>query len=160
MIKWDDWDSSLNDVQKREDAFQQVYAIWKDIRDQEDCDTLFTQHQEKMSVTTSISVDVSSLRDAIEKAQMDTNRTNLLNWLSTIDPSKFYSLGLDEIRADTGDWLLDGNPDFKNWQTSPNSFAWLNGKGSNNFHKCLYYLLTITLSWFWKIGIEVRCSSY
>lgn len=159
MIKSDNWDSSLSDVQKREDAFCQVYDIWKDTRDQEDCEALFARHQEKMNVMISISGDVSSLRNAIEEAQRDTKRTDLLNWLSTVDPSKFYNLGLDKLRADTGEWLLNRNPDFEKWQTSPNSFAWLNGKGSPVYN-CLYYrgyLLTVSLSWVRKIGVDVSC---
>jgi hypothetical protein len=134
MIKWDNWDSSLSDIQKSEDVFHQLYAIWKDIRDQEDGEALFGQHQEKIRIMMSLSGDVSGLRNAIEKAQRDTKRADLLDWLSTIDPSKFYSLGLDKLRAETGDWLLEGNADFDNWQSCPNSFAWLNGKG-NTVHK-------------------------
>jgi hypothetical protein len=137
MIKWDNWDSSLNDVQKKEDAFCQVYDIWKDTRDQEDSEALFARHQEKINIMISISGDVSGLRNAIEEAQRDTKRTDLLNWLSTIDPSKFYNLGLDKLRADTGEWLLNGNQDFEKWQSCPNSFAWLNGKGSPADNSCI-----------------------
>jgi N-terminal domain of NWD NACHT-NTPase len=158
LIKWDNWDSSLNGIQQREDAFYQVYSIWKDIRDQEDCERLYARHQENINVMVSISGDVSGLCNAIEKAQRDTQRTRLLNWLSTINPSKFYNLGLDKLRADTGEWLLNGNLDFEKWQTSPNSFAWLNGKGISTDTYLYYpgYLLTVSLSWLWKISIEVR----
>jgi hypothetical protein len=51
------------------------------------------------------------------------------------------------VRADTGDWLLNGNTDFEDWETFPNSFAWLNGKGKS-IHG-LYYMLTTSLSWLW-----------
>jgi hypothetical protein len=129
MIKWDNWESSLNDVQKKEGTFQDVYDIWKDIRDQEDSEALDARHREDINIMMTISGDVSGLRNAIEKAQGDSKRTGLLDWLSAIDPSKGYNLGLDKLQANTGDWLLNGNPDFEKWRTSPNSFAWLNGKG-------------------------------
>jgi hypothetical protein len=148
IVKWDNWDSSLNDIQKREDAFRQVYDIWKDMRDQEDCEALFAAHQAKMNVMISIRGDISGLRSAIENAQGDTKRADLLNWLSSIDPSESYNVGLDKVRAGTGDWLLNGNTDFEDWETSPNSFAWLNGKGNSTQGLC-HYLLTTSLSWLW-----------
>jgi hypothetical protein len=95
IVKWDNWDSSLSDVQKREDAFRQVYDVWKDTRDQEDCEAVFARHQAKMNVMISIRDDISGLRNAIVHAQGDTKRTDLLNWLSTIDPSESYNVGLD-----------------------------------------------------------------
>jgi hypothetical protein len=97
MIKWDDWESSLGDIQKSEDAFRNVYAIWKDTRDQEDCEALFARHQEKMDVMIFRSGDLSGLRNAIEKEQRNTARKDLLNWLSAIDPSKNYNLGFDKL---------------------------------------------------------------
>jgi hypothetical protein len=148
IVKWDNWDSSITDVQKREDAFRQVFDVWKDMRDQEDCEAVFARHHAKMNVMISIRGDISGLRSAIEHAQMDTKRTELLNWLSNIDPSESYNTGLDKVRADTGDWLLHGNTDFEDWETSPNSFAWLNGKGKS-VHGLCYYLLTTSLSWLW-----------
>jgi N-terminal domain of NWD NACHT-NTPase len=154
MIKWDDWESSLSEIQKSEDAFRNLYAIWKDTRDQEDCEALFARHQEKMDVMIFMSGDLSGLRNAIEEEQRNTARKDLLNWLSAIDSPKNYNLGLDKLRADTGEWLLNGNPDFEKWQSSPNSFAWLNGKG-NAVYNSLRYVLTISLSWLRKAGIEV-----
>jgi hypothetical protein len=148
IVKWDNWDSSLSDVQKREDAFRQVYDVWKDTRDQEDCEAVFARHQAKMNVMISMRDDISGLRNAIVHAQGDTKRTDLLNWLSTIDPSESYNVGLDKVRAGTGDWLLNGNTNFEDWETSPNSFAWLNGKGNSIYELC-YYLLTTSLSWLW-----------
>jgi hypothetical protein len=148
IVKWDNWDSSLSDVQKREDAFREVYNVWKDLRDQEDCKAIFARHQAKMNVMISIRGDISGLRNAIEHAQGDTKRTDLLNWLSTIDPSESFNVGLDKVRAGTGDWLLNGNSDFEDWETSPNSFAWLNGKGNSTPGAVLLVLIT-SLSWLW-----------
>jgi hypothetical protein len=79
IVKWDNWDSSISDVQKREDAFRQVYDVWKDLRDQEDCEAIFARHQEKLNVMISIRDDISGLRSAIKRAQGDTKRTNVLN---------------------------------------------------------------------------------
>jgi hypothetical protein len=148
IVKWGNWDSSISDVQKREDAFRQVYGVWKDTRYQEDCEAVFARHQEKMNVMISIRGDISGLRSAIKHAQGDTRRTDLPNWLSTIDPSESYNVGLDKVRAGTGEWLLNGNTDFEDWETSPNSFAWLNGKGNSIYGLC-YYLLTTSPSWLW-----------
>jgi hypothetical protein len=160
MIRWDDWESLLDNIQQREDAFRQVYDHWKDTKEQEDCDALLARHQENMTVMMSMSGDLSGLRNAIEKAQSDDKRTKLLNWLSTIDPSKYYNLGLDKPRADTGNWLLDGNRDFEQWQSSPNSFAWLNGKGTYCSQRATFLADDMSLSWLWKNGIEVRRSPY
>ncbi|KAE8454432.1 hypothetical protein EG329_000054 [Mollisiaceae sp. DMI_Dod_QoI] len=131
VVKWNDWDSALGDVQTRENAFLQIQDIWKDVKYQEDCETIFRLHQEKMNVLSSMSGDMSGLRHAIEKAQEDTKRTELLKWLSSVDPSKSYNVGLTKVRFGTGNWLLDENLNFEHWKTLPNSFMWLNGKAGS-----------------------------
>jgi hypothetical protein len=77
IVKWDDWDSSLGDVTQREDAFNQVYGILKDTRDEEDCEALFTRHKEKISAMASISCNVEALQRAIENIQDETKRKSL-----------------------------------------------------------------------------------
>jgi hypothetical protein len=73
--------------------------------------------------------NVSGLRKAIEDEQKDSKRKELLNWLTSIDPSKNYNSARDKHESCTGDWLVKGNKDFEHWKTAPNSLLWLNGKG-------------------------------
>jgi ankyrin repeat domain-containing protein 50 len=129
MVKWDNWDSLLADIQTQEMAFQGVNKLWKDAKYEEDCIASNERHQEKIKRLDSIGRDLSNLRKAIEEAQKDTQRRELLSWLSSIDPSENYNSARDRHEAETGNWLVQGNRDFEHWETSPNSLLWLHGKG-------------------------------
>ncbi|KUJ09733.1 uncharacterized protein LY89DRAFT_761415 [Mollisia scopiformis] len=131
IVKWNDWDSALGEVRKRENNFKAVYMIWKDKNYQDDSERVFQQHQEGIDIMSFISRNTSGLRNAIEDAQRNTERINLLSWLSDFDPSTNYNTNLDKTRTGTGTWLLNNNIKFEEWKTLPNSFMWLNGRAGS-----------------------------
>jgi ankyrin repeat domain-containing protein 50 len=128
-VKWDNWDSLLADIRTQEMAFQGVNKLWKDTKYEEDCIASNERHQESIKRLDSIGRDLSNLRKAIEEAQKDTQRRELLSWLSSIDPSENYNSARDRHEAETGSWLVQCNRDFEHWETDPNSLLWLHGKG-------------------------------
>ncbi|KAF4630221.1 hypothetical protein G7Y89_g7914 [Cudoniella acicularis] len=133
VVKHDDWDSSLNKIQGRENAFCKVYEILKDTRDQEIREAVFQRHREKIEAMGSISCNIIALQKSVDDKQREAERKELLNWLSSIDPSENHNTALRAHQEGTGDWLLQGNDDFETWKTKPNSLLWLNGKaGSGN----------------------------
>lgn len=77
--------------------------------------------------------DLAALRTAVEKAQRDSNRSQLLNWLSSVDPSEGYNDARKKHEKNTGNWLIRKNEDFEKWKTAPNSLMWLSGKGAFYF---------------------------
>jgi len=77
---------------------------------------------------------ISALSNAVEEAQKDKKRKELLDWLSKIDPSKNFNSAREKHESGTGDWLLVNNKDFELWKAVPNSLLWLNGKGE--CHSC------------------------
>jgi hypothetical protein len=127
MIKWQNWESS--DIQTKEADLCKLYDLRKDLNAERDFEKILAYHREEIENLSSISYNTSSLLYAIQEQQADRKRTELLNWLSSVDSSKLYNSGLDKIRTGTGEWLLTGNKIFEQWKLSPNSFIWLNGKG-------------------------------
>lgn len=144
MVKYDDWNSLVDSIRTQEEEFRKINELWKDTKYEEECTAVEKRHQESMKSLVSISSDVSGLRKAIEDAQHDRQRKELLDWLSSIDPSENYNSARDKHEATTGNWLLNGNEDFKRWKTASNSLLWLHGKGTNSIHKLLPTLLICT----------------
>ena len=129
MVKWNSWDSLLSDIQIQETAFSAINELWKDRKYDEECEALIKRHQESMNTLNTISTDVSGLRKAVEDAQQDGTRRGLLDWLSSVDPSENYNSAQRRHEPRTGEWLVQGNESFKEWEHSPNSLIWLHGKG-------------------------------
>lgn len=130
IVKWNDWDAAMSDIQKQEDSFCKVYDIWQDMVYQEECQALEARHKENMNQLTILCSDVSGLRQAIEDSQRNAERTELLDWISDIDYSENFNAAIAKHEENTGDWLLRNNELFETWQTDANSLLWLNGKGS------------------------------
>jgi hypothetical protein len=129
VVKWDNWDSLLEDITVQEVAFTQVYDIWKDLIAREEYDKLSRRHTESMDIMKLISDNIVAFQQAVASAQSDENRTKLIKWLSSAEPSINYNSARDKHQSETGDWLIKDSRDFKNWETSSNSFLWVNGKG-------------------------------
>jgi hypothetical protein len=129
VVKWDNWDSLLEDIRVQEVAFTQVYDIWKDLIAREEYDKLSRRHTESMDIMKLISDNIVAFQQAVASAQSDENRTKLIGWLSSAEPSINYNSARDKHQSETGDWLIKDSRDFKNWETSSNSFLWVNGKG-------------------------------
>lgn len=154
FVKWDDWDSLLQEIEDQEMSFQTITDACKDERYEEECRAQDRRHKENMKGVDSIGVDVLGLRKAIEAAQQDYQRKELLCWLSTIDASQNYNNARLKHKAHTGDWLVNG-ANFECWQKEPNSFLWLHGKGMIYLLDFLTKLMGI-YSWSRKNGLEVR----
>ncbi|CZT12383.1 uncharacterized protein RAG0_16224 [Rhynchosporium agropyri] len=77
-------------------------------------------------------------KKAVELSQRDNSRSELLSWLSSVDPSQKYNDARDKHDSageGTGDWLILDNEDFNRWKKASNSLMWLNGEvrqSSNN----------------------------
>lgn len=105
IVKGDNWNASLGEIQKRESSFCQVYDIWKNTRDQEICEAVYQQHHKKLKALGSISCK------SIKETQKEGSRIALLEWLSSTDPSENYNSALQTREDGTGDWLLRENED-------------------------------------------------
>lgn len=125
--EWNDWDPTRK-VQNHNQAFFRIYERWEDYIAEEEYKAHFERQQEQMRSMTDISGDVLELRKGIEAAHRDTRRSELLNWLSDVDPSYDFHSALQKHEPHTGNWLLE-SPNFKHWKTSPSSLLWLSGKG-------------------------------
>ena len=55
----------------------------------------------------------------------DIQRQTLLEWLSSVDPSRNYNQAIKDREKDTGQWFLDLD-DFVNWLNTP-GFIWIYG---------------------------------
>lgn len=131
VVKWDDWDELLSQIHNQERRFAAVEAVWRDIKYDEECLAVERRHQESLHQWGEISTDLSSLRGAVERAQTESNRQELLNWLCDVDPSEIYKTARDKHGAGTGEWLTRESEEFKAWKQTPSSFLWLHGKGTS-----------------------------
>lgn len=133
VIKWDNWDSLLEEVKNQDLVLCQTYDILNDSRAEERFEAIYEQHRQSLDVMNFISSDLSGLRLAIKETQENEKQQELLQWLSSVDPSKNYNNARSKHKPHTGDWLLKNNDDFEMWKVAPNSLLWLNGKGTNSF---------------------------
>ncbi|OTA04302.1 hypothetical protein A9Z42_0048720 [Trichoderma parareesei] len=129
MVRWEDWDELLGRIHDREHNFTVVEALWRDMKYDEECSAAERRHQESLHQWTEMRTDLSSLRSAVEHAQSNDSRRQLLTWLCDVDPSEMYNAARDKHAADTGEWLTSKSEEFKAWESSPSSFLWLHGKG-------------------------------
>ena len=68
LVKWNDWDSAIKDIEDQNTAFVGAYDLMKVVMTQEDYDALYANHIEANKITKSINNDVSDLKRAIELA--------------------------------------------------------------------------------------------
>jgi hypothetical protein len=129
VVKWDDWDTLLEDVRQRERVFKHVCDVWRDMKYDEECAAADERHRESMRRWDAIGDDVTGLRRAVEDAQRDRKRAKLLNWLCDIDPSAMYNAARDKHEEGTGDWLIKDSRRFWDWEFKSGTFLWLHGKG-------------------------------
>jgi hypothetical protein len=129
-VKWNDWKSLLDDIDRQEAAFSQINQLWQDSRYDEECAKAEERHQENKGRWDMIGEDVSGLRKAIELAQTEKKRGELLSWLSDVDNSERYNTNRKMHKAGTSEWLVSDSKEFMHWGVTPRSFLWLNGKGT------------------------------
>lgn len=129
VVKWDDWNELLGQIQEQERRFAAVEALWRDLKYDEESSAAERRHQETLHQWSGIGADLSGLRSAVESAQAEKSRWYLLNWLCDVDPSEMYNAARDKHGAGTGDWLTKESEEFKAWETSSSSLLWLHGKG-------------------------------
>lgn len=131
MVKWTDWHELLGRVHDQERNFAAVEALWRDFQYDEECSAAERRHQESLHQWSEMGTDLSSLRSAVERAQAEKSRFELLHWLCDVDPSEMYNAARDKHGAGTGEWLTKESEEFKAWEESPASLLWLHGKGTS-----------------------------
>lgn len=128
-VKWDDWNSLLQKIKDQEKAFLCISVAFKDELE-ERWHRHDQRHKESVeNLINSINNNLSGLRRDIELANKNTQRTQLLQWLSNVDPSENYNNARGRCKDQTGNWLIKENLKFQKWKNQPNSFLWLHGKG-------------------------------
>ncbi|KAL7801237.1 hypothetical protein V8C44DRAFT_353803 [Trichoderma aethiopicum] len=127
MVKWTDWHELLGRVHAQERNFAAVEALWRDFQYDEECSAAERRHQESLHQWSEMGTDLSSLRSAVERAQAEKSRFELLHWLCDVDPSEMYNAARDKHGAGTGEWLTKESEEFKAWEESPASLLWLHG---------------------------------
>lgn len=129
VAKWDAWDSILQEIMGQEGDFVKVFDILKDHIAQDEYEKHSSRHTESMDALKLISDNIVGFQQAIASAQSDQRRADLIDWLSTIDPSINYNSAREKYQPETCNCLTQDSMDFKYWENAPNSFLWLNGKG-------------------------------
>ncbi len=130
IVKWNDWKSLLDGIHEQEEAFSQINQLWQDSRYDEECARAEERHQESKRRLDNIGDDVSGLRNAINLAQKEAKRSELLSWLSDVDNSERHNINLEMHKEGTSEWLVSDSKEFTSWEVAPRSFLWLNGKGT------------------------------
>ncbi|KAK3317580.1 ankyrin repeat-containing domain protein [Cercophora scortea] len=131
VIKWNDWDSLLDDIKERERVFSNIVDVWRDTVYNDEFAAAESRHQEIMSHWRSVGTDVSGLRKAIEEAQMEEKRLGLLSWLCDVDPSENHNAALDRHEGGTSVWLVEDSEEFEVWKQAPGSLLWLHGNAGS-----------------------------
>lgn len=131
MVVWNDWASMLDEITKQENVFESIEKEWRDMKYEEESKRHNDQHEQRMRGLSAVQDEVSRVRSLITQAQNNTEREKLLDWLSSVDPSKIYNSVRKSYISSTGDWLVERSSDFENWKKAPNSLLWLHGPGKS-----------------------------
>lgn len=146
VVRWDDWDTLLEGVRERERVFSAIRESWRDMKFDEECAAADRRHRESLLRWDAVGADLAGLRGAVEEAQRERKRADLLDWLCDVDPSAMYNAARDHHEAGTGDWLIKDNEQFQQWEGQAGSLLWLHGKGM----LALFLLLSPPLSLFFS----------
>jgi hypothetical protein len=57
----------------------------------------------------------------------DSTRVKLRDWLKAADVGRNQKAAEDQHHPGTGQWFLEGTPEFQRWKYSPHSLLWLHG---------------------------------
>ena len=128
LVKWNGWDAAIEEIRGKNTAFVEVYDLIKSTMMQEDYDALYANHVEANKITKSIGNDLSDLKRAIEFAQKDDRRRELLQWLTLVKPSTNYNSLMGKRGITSANWFLEDSITL-GWENEPDSLLWLNGKG-------------------------------
>jgi hypothetical protein len=131
VIKWNEWDTLLEDIKKQEAVFVRVSETWRDMKYDDECLAVEKRHQETLYHWEAIGSQVSGLREAVEDNEAETKRIKLLDWLCEIDPSTIYNSASDKRESGTGDWLVEESNEFETWKNASASLLWLHGKAGS-----------------------------
>lgn len=134
IIKWNEWDNTLEKIREQEGRFASVNAIWMDITYAEERSAADKRHLEAMHCWQTVGTDTSSLLEVVRKVQAEKEREGLLDWLCTVDPSEAYNAARGKHMRGTSGWLVEESKEFLDWKQSAGSVLWLNGKGASVCH--------------------------
>lgn len=129
FVKWNDWDTSIKDIEDQNTEFVEAYDLMKRAMTQEEYDALYANHIEANKITKSIGNDVSDLKKAIELAQKDESRKELLEWLTSTNPSTNSNSLVEKRGITSANWFLEDEITL-GWEKESDSLLWLNGKGT------------------------------
>ncbi|RDL33053.1 uncharacterized protein BP5553_08492 [Venustampulla echinocandica] len=131
MVAWNDWETMLQDVQQKNNEFEEVNKIWKDENHYEEWVEIRRYHEQSLTQWSGMAHELSGLREAITCNEKDKERKDILKWLCDIDPSSMYNTNCNAHVKGTNNWLLEDSPEFKKLATTPRSFLWLHGKAGS-----------------------------
>ncbi|KAK3380662.1 ankyrin repeat-containing domain protein [Lasiosphaeria ovina] len=131
MVKWNDWDDLVAEVREQHDRFSQIAEIWQEMKDDEEREEAGQRHHAVVQRWDTMDARLVGLREAIENAQADHGRRELLQWLCDVDHSQPYNSAIDKRKGGTGNWLVEESEEFKNWMVMPRSLLWLHGKAGS-----------------------------
>jgi hypothetical protein len=127
MVLWRNWEGLLESVKKQYEAMCKTYYRLNEVRIEEEFGRLDKRHTEVVDILTSGFKDISAILKAIEIVQRDKSRSELLQWLCSLDPSHNYNYACGKHQMGTGQWLLK----LRKLEERTEFFMWLNGKGMN-----------------------------
>lgn len=134
LVKWDGWDTLLEDVQKQETAFEAVRRLYRDARYDDEWAKLERRHQEAMVRLQSMDSALTGLDQTAKHFNGITTKarySKLLEWLCDVDPSEVQNDSQKERKSGTCDWLISENDTFEAWKKGPGSLLWLHGKAGS-----------------------------
>jgi hypothetical protein len=78
------------------------------------------------TLSLSIAQEVSGITQTLESQRIDDDRGEIIQWLSTTDPSTNYHAACQKRQPGSGRWLLESS-DFKQLFITRKSILWLRG---------------------------------
>lgn len=151
MIVWDGWKDLNDEIISQEKEVSDLEARFEALRVQEEWEIKQDWNRRILAEDHALAEEVRRITVMMH----DEKRTNLLEWLTSVNIDTKYNDEREKHQEGTGAWLLNGSK-FADWKRVNNSLLWLHGKGISSY---LGYIsgpqANCARSWSWKVQFEV-----
>lgn len=134
MIMWNDWQTWFEEIIKKREELERVETQYETLVGEEKWKQKWRRQEEKHNETLrsidAVTAAIKEVQAVIANANRDSDRQKLIQWLKQPEEKipKMERPEPSPSNSEFSKWLI-GNPIFDSWETEPNSFLWLCGKG-------------------------------
>jgi hypothetical protein len=124
IFAWDGWAALGAEIQDQENALLAIETRFDAFKVQEEWERQQDWNKRKLAEDQALGEEVHRIAEMMR----DERRTQLLQWLTSVNIDIKYNDEREKHQEGTGAWLVNGTQ-FEQWMKTANSVLWLHGKG-------------------------------